>query len=119
MNIEKSFYNNILEEIKTRISSSQTRAIFAVNREMIVLYWEIGRIISSKQKLKGWGSGVIPKLSKDIKNELPDIKGFSTRNIGRMVSFYKEYSEADSILPQLVAKLEELIFLIPWGIIIY
>ncbi len=127
MNLEKSFYNNILEEIKSRISSSQTKAIFAVNKEMIVLYWEIGRIISSKQELKGWGSGVIPKLSKDIKNELPEIKGFSTRNIGRMVSFHKEYSSADSILPQLVAKsdnpispqavakLEELIFLIPWG----
>jgi len=122
MKLEKRFYNKILEEIKGRISSSQTRAIFSVNKELMILYWEIGKVISIKQKEQGWGSGVITKLSKDLKNELPKIKGFSERNIKRMSRFYKEYPEANieietqkPIVPQAVAQFANLIFLIPWG----
>lgn len=58
-----------------------------------------------RHKLEGWGSGVIPRLAMELKNELPDLKGFSERNIGRMIAFYREYLEPTAILPQVAAKL--------------
>lgn len=105
MNLQ--FYQSLLAEIKERISKAQIKATFAVNAEMILLYWEIGNLIAQRQLLEGWSAGVIPKLAKDLKNEFPQIKGFSERNLGRMLAFYREYPE-NGILPQLVAKL-------PWG----
>jgi predicted nuclease of restriction endonuclease-like (RecB) superfamily len=118
-NIEKEIYLNTLNEIKLRIVQSQNRAISSVNQEMIILYWEIGKIIAKRQKDEGWGSAVIPKLSQDIKNEFSKIKGFSERNIKRMLRFYKEYKSArdnkKAIMPQAVAQLKKLIFSIPWS----
>lgn len=102
-----SIYPNLLQDIKQRILSSQLKAALSVNAEMIHLYWNIGNDIAQKQKEKGWSSKVIPLLAKDLKSEFPNLKGFSERNLGRMLAFYREYSD-DSNLPQLVAKL-------PWG----
>ena len=114
---ELTFYNKLLTDIKQRIRQAQTKAILSANSEMISMYWDIGKMLVAKQKLEGWGAGVIPKLSKDIHNELPEIKGFSERNIGRMIAFYREYPASQTILPQAVAKLPEHIELagIPWG----
>jgi hypothetical protein len=77
---------------------------------MIAMYWDIGMMLVEKQKAAGWGAAVIPRLSKDIHNELPEIKGFSERNIGYMIRFAREYGT--SILPQSVAKLPEHAFLV-------
>ncbi len=96
-------YIDLLAGIKTRIRHSQVRAAFSANAEMIALYWDIGRILDKRQQEYGWGTAVIPRLAKDLKNELPEIKGFSERNIGRMIAFYREYP----ILPQPVAQLED------------
>lgn len=71
---------------------------------MISMYWDIGCIIHKRQKEKGWGSGVIPRLVEDLKNELPETKGFSKRNIGYMIRFANEYG-IQPILQQPVAKL--------------
>ena len=114
-NIENNIYLNTLNDIKSRIVQSQNRAVLSVNQEMIILYWEIGKIIDKRQKSEGWGSAIIPKLSKDIKNEFSKIKGFSERNIKRMLSFYREYKNARETVPQAVAQLENLIFSIPWS----
>lgn len=108
MQIEKNKYLDFLTQVKFRIQTSQVRAVLSVNAELIYLYWDIGRIIDKRQKIEGWGTGVIVKLSKDIRNELPEIKGFSERNIGRMIAFFKEYPELGTFLPQAVAKLEEI-----------
>ena len=98
-------YPCLLEDIKARIRTAQVRANLAVNRELILLYWEIGRLIAGRQQREGWGTGVIPRLARDLKNELPDIKGFSERNIGRMIAFYRAYpSLFKSFLPQPAAK---------------
>ncbi|MCK9295185.1 MAG: PDDEXK nuclease domain-containing protein [Desulfobulbaceae bacterium] len=97
------FYGALLAEIKDRIRQAQTRAALAANAEMIVMYWDIGRMIQQRQKEEGWGAGVIPRLAVDLKNELPEIKGFSERNIGRMIAFYRAYP----ILPQAAAKLAQ------------
>jgi predicted nuclease of restriction endonuclease-like (RecB) superfamily len=99
-------YQELLKDIKGRIRQAQVKAAMSANAEMLMLYWDIGRMIDERQNEEGWGSGVIPRLANDIKNELTDIKGFSVRNLGRMVSFYREYKEL-AILPTPLAKLPD------------
>jgi len=84
-------YASLLGEIKTRIGQAQTRAVFSANREMLALYWDIGRMITERQKREGWGAAVIPRLSRDLRSGFPNLKGFSERNIDRMIQFYREY----------------------------
>ncbi len=100
-------YPILLKDIKERIQHAQVRAAFSANRELILLYWEIGRLIAKRQQKEGWGAGVIPQLARDLKNELPEVKGFSERNIGRMIQFYRVYPLIFSNLPQAVAKLSD------------
>ncbi|MDB6071679.1 MAG: hypothetical protein JWL81_2850 [Verrucomicrobiales bacterium] len=82
---------NLLGNIRTRVRQGQRRAALSANAEMIVLYWDIGRMIAAKQKEEGWGDGVIPRLAADLKNELPEEKGFSAGNIGCRFRFAREY----------------------------
>lgn len=98
-------YSQLLDEIKNRIRQGQTRAILSANAEMIQMYWDIGKILAERQNKAGWGKQVIPRLSKDLRNELTEVKGFSERNMGRMIAFYRAYPDLNSILPQPVAKL--------------
>jgi len=99
------FYGGLLAEIKTRIRQAQTRAVLSANAEMIAMYWDIGRMIHQRQQMEGWGTGIIPRLARDIRNELPEVKGFSKRNIGYMIRFFREYGEL-SFLQQAAAKLQ-------------
>lgn len=125
-------YARLLAEIKARIQQAQTRAMFAANAELVRLYWDIGRMIDSRQQEEGWGAAVIPRLAKELKNELPEQKGYSERNIGRMIAFYRSYPTPAEFLPQPVAKLtasdeaaqgahetsspgHSILWLIPWG----
>lgn len=105
--MELKIYESLISDIKNRIKHGQVRASLAVNAELILMYHDIGKMIVARQQDEGWGNAVIPKISRDIKNELSDIKGFSERNLGYMVQFAKAYTD-NSILQQLVAKL-------PWG----
>lgn len=73
-------YAALLSDIKQRVRHGQTRAVLAVNAELIRLYWDIGALIHARQQQEGWGAGVIPRLARDLHNELPDEKGFSERN---------------------------------------
>jgi DUF1016 N-terminal domain/YhcG PDDEXK nuclease domain len=98
-------FPNLLKEIKVRIQQSQARAVLAVNAELVHLYWDIGRIIDAQQREQGWGAAVIPRLARELRNELPAVKGFSERNIGRMIAFYRDYHEPDGFLPPPVARL--------------
>lgn len=100
-------YPRFLHDIKKKIQHAQVRASLAVNRELIQLYWEIGMAISAKQRVEGWGAKTIEKLANDLKSGLPDLKGFSLRNLHCMVQFAKEYGEKEFV-QQLVAQ-------IPWG----
>lgn len=86
----------LLAEITGRIQAAQTRAVLAVNAELVRLYWDIGRIIRDRQKRAGWGAAVIPRLASELRNELPDLKGFSERNIKLMVQLASEYPHAFS-----------------------
>lgn len=74
-------YLDFRNEITSRIRSAQYEALKAVNKEMIALYWEIGRRITEQQAALGWGKSVVENLSRDIQKEFPGIKGFGVRGI--------------------------------------
>lgn len=79
-----SDYPEFLRSLKAKIQARQTRTILAVNRELIALYWEIGQQIVDRQETAGWGDAVITQLERDLKREMPDLEGFSRRNLYRM-----------------------------------
>ena len=100
-------YASLLADIKQRIRTAQVRTAMAGNASMLMLYWEIGGVLVERQKTEGWGAGVLPKLEADLKNELPEEKGFSERNMRRMIQFYREYPGLLSIRTQAVSELED------------
>ena len=99
-------YASFLKKVKSSIQKAQVKANFAANRELIILYWNVGRMVGAVQNSAGWGKRVIPRLSQDIKNQLPGIKGFSVTNIKRMTLFYREYTNFNLIGPQAVGQLQ-------------
>ena len=105
-NIDNS-YIKTLENIKSVIRVAQIKASLAVNSELIILYWNIGKIILQQQKEQGWGAKVIENISKDLQNFFPNMKGLSYRNLNYMRKFAETYPDF-SIVQQLVAQL-------PWG----
>ena len=97
-------YRHLLMEVQQRIRAAQYDALKAVNREMINLYWDIGKMIVTRQQNVNWGKSVVEQLAKDLQAEFPGISGFSTRNIWRMRDFYLTY-HSQKILPPLVAEI--------------
>jgi len=69
-------YVELLEDLKERVHSARIRAGLAANRELVLLYWEIGRRIIEQQKSLGWGTKVVERLARDLQNAFPDMKGF-------------------------------------------
>ena len=86
--IARNQYKEIFESIKNEILKSQYRAMQVVNKEMIFMYWHIGKIILDNSK---WGNKFIDNLSVDLKLEFPNIKGFSIRNLKNMKKFATQY----------------------------
>ena len=97
-------YLNFKNEITARIRSAQYEALKAVNKEMIALYWEVGKRITEQQTSLGWGKSVVENLSRDIQKEFPGIQGFGVRNMWDMARFYAEY-QSNEILQPLVAEI--------------
>lgn len=97
-------YSKFLRDIKNRIKDAQLSALKAVNKELITLYWDIGKSIVEKQKNEKWGDSVIEGLAQDIQDEIPGIKGFSARNLWRMRDLYITYKD-NTKLPPLVAEI--------------
>ena len=98
-------YENLLEDLKIRVQQARTRAALAVNKELIVLYWEIGKRILEAQQAKGWGAKVIPNLSRDLQAEFPDMKGFSVTNL----KYMRMFAEAYPVIGQ------QAVDQLPWG----
>jgi len=98
-------YETFLSDLKTRIRAAQVQAALAVNRELVLLYWQIGQDILTRQQQQGWGAKVIDTLAKDLQREFPEMKGFSSRNLKYMRAFAEAYS--DDIVQQAAAQ-------IPW-----
>lgn len=104
-------YAATLMEITQHIKEAQTKAVLAVNKELIKLYWSIGKIIAERQELSGWGANVIEELVNDLQREFPGSSGFSRANIFRIRAFYRTYEK----VAQPARLLEKLpIFNIPW-----
>jgi predicted nuclease of restriction endonuclease-like (RecB) superfamily len=97
-------YPGLLADIRQRIRIAQVRTAMAGNASMLMLYWEIGGVLATRQKNEGWGAAVLPRLATDLQNELPEVKGFSARNMRRMIQFHQEYPRLFSIWPLPVAK---------------
>jgi predicted nuclease of restriction endonuclease-like (RecB) superfamily len=98
-------YTELLAEIKERIRTAQYAALKAVNRELITLYWDIGKMIVERQQGESWGKSVVEQLSKDLREEFPEHKGFSAQNLWFMRQFYLSYKDNKEILQQLVREI--------------
>ncbi|MBC2698864.1 MAG: DUF1016 domain-containing protein [ANME-2 cluster archaeon] len=92
-------YVVLLAEIKQRIRSAQYEALKAVNKELISLYWDIGKVIVERQEGETWGKSVVKRLAEDLQNEFPGIGGFSSQNLWKMKQFYQAYSRNEKLSP--------------------
>ena len=99
-------YGDLLAKIKRRIGTERLRTIMAANSAMVMLYWDIGRLILERQEREGWGAKVIERLSADLREAYPDMKGLSPRNLKYMRAFGAAWPDR-SIVQQLAAQ-------IPW-----
>ena len=86
------FYDRFVDGIKQRIRAAQIKAALSANRELILLYWDIGRAIVDAQKDKGYGKRVVEMLSADLRREFPEMAGLSALNLWRMRAFYLAYA---------------------------
>ena len=100
-------YADWLADLKGRIHTAQQRATLAVNRELVLLYWQIGRDILARQAAQGWGAKVIERLAHDLRAAFPEMKGFSRANLMYMRAFAQAWPDA-AIVQQAVGQL-------PWG----
>ena len=100
-------YAEWLVALKNRIHNAQQRATLAVNRELVLLYWQIGRDILARQASQGWGAKVIDRLAHDLRNAFPNMKGFSRANLMYMRAFAEAWPD-EQIVQQAVGQL-------PWG----
>jgi hypothetical protein len=126
-----SEYRRFIEDLKARVISARISAVRTVNRDVILLYWDIGRGIREKQQALGWGDSIVEMVSADLRQAFPGSFGFSPQNVWRMLQFFRTYTD-DLFLSQVVRELEkkgekkptleelsrivrELIAAVPWG----
>ena len=102
-------YISFINDIKSKIKQAQIKAAIKVNEELLRLYWDIAKVIVDKQKSSSWGDRIIEQISRDLKQEFPNLKGFSRTNLLYMKKWYLFWS--DKNIPQVVGE----IFKIPWG----
>lgn len=100
-------YAEFLESIKRTIQQARTRAYYSANKELIGLYWKIGKEIAERQEREGWGKSIVERLSRDLRKEFPGVSGYSSQNLWYMRQFYIEYRDH--------VNLQQLVGEIPWG----
>ena len=103
---EPEGYADWLAQLKARIHTAQQGAALAVNRELVLLYWQIGRDILARQAAQGWGAKVIARLSQDLRSAFPEMKGFSPRNLKYMRAFAEAWPEPEFV--------QEVLAQLPW-----
>ena len=101
---DQNSYVTLINDLKTQIIQARIRTHFAVNKELIMLYWNIGNKILEKQKIEGWGAKVIENISKDLRVAFPEITGLSARNLKYMQRFAREFEDLQ-IVQQAAAQL--------------
>lgn len=97
-------YEQFLGDLKGRIQRAQLRAALSVNREMVLLYWQMGRDILARQDEEGWGARVIDRLAADLRRAFPEMSGFSPRNLKYMRSFAAAWPE-EAIVQEALAQI--------------
>ena len=101
-------YRQALATIKQRIQTSRTRAVLAVNAELLGLYWDIGRQLDAWQRERAWGSAVVEQMAQDLQVSYPGMKGFSRSSLFAMRQIYAFFGSQFEFVPQAVGQL-------PWG----
>lgn len=104
-------YPEMLAEIKAQVAAARTKALLAANSELIVLYWQIGQQILANERRRGWGAKVVDRLSADPRREMPEMRGFSPRNLRYMRELARAWGPRrtrEEILQQAAARL-------PWS----
>src|SRR5438874_11659022 len=86
-------YDDFLRDLKERMRNAQVRAALAVNRELVLLYWQIGSNILVRQQQQGWGARVIDRLAADLRHAFPEVQGFSSRNLKYMRAFAEAWPD--------------------------
>lgn len=99
-------YTDWLADLKSRIHTAQQRATLAVNRELVLLYWQIGSDILARQSAQGWGAKVIERLAHDLRAAFPEMKGFSPRNLKYMRAFAQAWPDEEFV--------QEVLAQLPW-----
>ena len=92
-------YASLLADVKERVRSAQYEALKTVNKALLALYWNIGRLIAQRQRSEGWGKSIVERLAEDLQREFPGIRGFSVQNLWYMRQFYVEYSDSEKLQP--------------------
>jgi hypothetical protein len=92
-------YLALLSEVKARVRNAQYAALRSVNKELVGLYWDIGRMIVRRQVSGSWGKAVVERLAADLQTEFPGVGGFSASNLWRMKGFYEVYASSEKLAP--------------------
>ena len=100
-------YAALLADLKQRIDSARLKAALSVNRELVLLYWSIGRDILTRQGTEGWGTKVIDRLAADLRRSFPEMTGLSARNLKYMRAFAEAWPDQQFV--------QQLVALLPWG----
>ena len=90
-------YGLFLEDLKTRIRQERLKAVFSANAAMILMYWDIGKLILERQEEQGWGAKIIDRLSHDLKKAFPQMSGFSPRNLKYMRKFAESWPDKEIV----------------------
>jgi predicted nuclease of restriction endonuclease-like (RecB) superfamily len=106
--VKNSEYRSFIQAVKQRIQSAQIKAAIAVNQTLLQLYWDLAEQIVEKQRETSWGDLFLEEMSRDLKAEFPDMKGFFKRNLELMRQWYRFWREDSAIAKQVVSQ-------IPWG----
>lgn len=97
--LDKTQFTQFVTEIKTKIRQAQLDALRAVNKHLIDLYWNIGKMIVGRQEAHGWGKSVVERLAAELQSEFPGVSGYSTANLWRMRIFYLTYRDNEILAP--------------------
>ena len=97
--ILKENYAAFLNDVKNRIRDAQYAALKTVNKELINLYWDLGKKIVEMQEKFGWGKSVVENLAGDLQRDYSGIQGFSSANLWRMKNFYLQYKTDKKLAP--------------------
>lgn len=115
-----STYKTWITELKQKVKSAQAKAALAVNRELILFYWDLGQAISEKLHMSQWGDKVLENVSRDLQRAFPDMRGFSVSNLKTCKLFFEYFgsqavNQLQNVDNESMLSKKQLVVQIPWG----